>query len=150
MRKAFFPGSFNPFTIGHQSIVNRGLTLFDSIVIAAGISIDKAASADTQSRLEPIRRLYAGNPRVEVISYSGLTVDAARNAGCNFLLRGVRSLRDFEYEREMADVNLKLSGLETVILLTRPELATVSSSLVRELAHFGRDVTEFIPQPPKP
>lgn len=145
-RRALFPGSFNPFTVGHASIVERGLEIFDEIVVAIGVSIDKISDVSTEARLETIRRLYGEDGRVKAVAYSGLTVDAAAENGCRFLLRGVRNVKDFEYEKDMADVNLKLSGIETVILLTRPELSTVSSSLVRELEHFGRDVSEFIPK----
>lgn len=144
-RRALFPGSFDPFTVGHASIVERGLRIFDEIVIAIGVSVDKVSDASTEVRLATINRLYEGNSRIKVVAYAGLTVDAAEIHGCRFLLRGVRNVKDFEYEKDMADVNLKLSGIETVILLTRPELSAVSSSLVRELEHFGRDVSEFIP-----
>lgn len=146
MRKAFFAGSFNPFTIGHADIVDRGLALFDEVVVAVGISVDKAADeAAIEALTLPIMRLYAGNERVRVVHYAGLTVDAARAEGCDFLLRGVRMVKDFEYEQQLADVNRRLEGMETVILLTRPELAVVSSSLVRELEHFGRDASRFLP-----
>ncbi len=144
-RRALFPGSFDPFTVGHASIVERGLEIFDEIVIAIGVSVDKVSDVSTEVRLAAINRLYEGDSRIKTVAYSGLTVDAAESNGCRFLLRGVRNVRDFEYEKDMADVNFKLSGIETVILLTRPELSTVSSSLVRELEHFGRDVSEFIP-----
>lgn len=146
MKRAIFPGSFNPFTIGHQSIVDRGLAMFDEIVIALGVSFEKGEAPETRERMEAISRLYAGNPSVKVVCYNGLTVDAAKQYGCDFILRGVRNMADFEYERNMADVNLKLSGIETVILLTRPELATVSSSLVRELQNYGRDVSDMLPK----
>lgn len=145
-RRAMFPGSFNPFTIGHQSLVDRGLELFDTVVIAAGISSTKQVSEDEIiARLEPIRTLYAGNPRVEVTYYTGLTVDAARRQGCKFLLRGIRNTIDMEYERSLADINRRISGIETVLLFTLPEMSAVSSSTVRELQHYGYDVSEFMP-----
>ena len=146
-RKALFAGSFNPFTIGHQSLVDRGLELFDKIVVAVGISATKPVTqAEIADRLEPIRQLYAGDDRVEVISYAGLTVDAAQSHGCQFLLRGIRNAIDLEYERQLADINRRISGLETVMLLTLPELSAVSSSTVRELQRYGRDVDEFLPK----
>lgn len=146
MRKAFFAGSFNPFTIGHADIVDRGLALFDEVVVGVGISVGKSVDeAAVEALTLPIMRLYAGNERVRVVHYAGLTVDAARAEGCDFLLRGVRTVKDFEYEQQLADVNRRLEGMETVILLTRPELAMVSSSLVRELEHFGRDASRFLP-----
>lgn len=145
MSSVLFPGSFNPFTVGHADLVERALKVFDEVVVAVGVSVNKAPS-DIASLTAPIASLYEGEGRVRVVSYSGLTVDAARIHGCGALLRGVRTMADFEYERTMADVNFKLSGLETVILFTRPELASVSSSMVRELMHFGKDVSQFIPQ----
>lgn len=145
-RRAMFPGSFNPFTIGHQSLVERGLELFDTVVVAAGISSTKQVTEEEIiDRLEPIRALYAGNPRVEVTHYTGLTADAARRHGCKFLLRGIRNTIDMEYERSLADINRRISGIETVLLFTLPELAAVSSSTVRELRHYGHDVSEFMP-----
>lgn len=148
-RRALFPGSFNPFTTGHQSLVERGLELFDTIVIATGISSTKEVTEeDIIKRLEPISRLYAGNQRVEVTHYTGLTVDAARSHGCRFLLRGIRNSIDMEYERSLADINRRISGIETVLLLTLPELSAVSSSTVRELQRYGHDVSEFLPHEP--
>lgn len=141
-----FPGSFNPFTIGHQSLVERGLAMFDSIVIAIGISSSKQVTeAEIAERIEPIKQLYADNPRIEVIYYSGLTVDAAREHGCRFLLRGIRNTIDMEYERTMADINRRIGGIETVVLFTLPELSAVSSSVVRELERYGHDTAEFLP-----
>lgn len=146
-RVALFPGSFRPFTAGHASVVERGLELFDRIVIAVGVNASKdpggVAGAEAAAA---ISSLYEGNPRVSVVNYSGLTVDAAREAGARFLLRGVRSVKDFEYERDMADMNRKLSGLETVLLYSLPELSALSSSVVRELAGYGVDVSPFLPK----
>lgn len=146
-RRALFPGSFNPFTIGHQSLVDRGLELFDEIVIAVGISAAKPVSAqDMASRLEPIEKLYGNNPRIIVTTYTGLTVDAARSLDCSFLLRGIRNTIDLEYERSLADINRRISGIETVLLLTLPEMSAVSSSTVRELLRYGHDVSQFLPR----
>lgn len=145
MRKAFFAGSFDPFTIGHKSIVDRALGLFDSVVVAIGDNSAKSSFMPVDRRKEAISRVYAGNPRVEVCVYSGLTVDAARSMGCTHLLRGVRSAVDFEYERQLADANRNISGLETVILYTLPEHSFVSSSLVRDLIKHGRVADEFLP-----
>lgn len=147
VRKAFFPGSFDPFTRGHQSLVDRGLEIFDTVVIAVGISATKPVAAEAlAARLDPIRCLYANEPRVEVTGYSGLTVDAARQHGCNVMLRGIRNAIDMEYERALADVNRRISGMETVFLFTLPELSAVSSSVVRELERYGHDVTPFLPE----
>ncbi len=147
MVTAFFAGSFNPFTVGHANIVERGLALFDRVVIGVGINPAKTSPADVSARVGEIAALYADEPRVEVVSYSTLTTDAALAAGASVLLRSVRDVTDFEYERNLADVNRRLSGLDTVFLTALPELACVSSSLVRELRHFGRSGAEFLPHP---
>lgn len=143
-RIAVFPGSFNPFTAGHADIVERGLALFDRIIIAVGVNAAKGES-DADNAVEAIRCVYSGEPRVSVEAYSGLTVHFARERGARFLLRGVRSVKDFEYERDMAQINSQLSGIESVVLFSRPELAALSSSVVRELAAYGEDVTPFLP-----
>ena len=144
-RIAFFPGTFDPFTIGHKSLVERGLTCVDEIVIAIGINEKKKTYYTLEQRIEAIRRLYADEPRVRVISYSGLTVDVAQREKAQFILRGIRSVIDFEYEKSIADVNRQLTGIETLLLFTEPAYAHVSSSVVRELLHFGKDVSPFIP-----
>jgi pantetheine-phosphate adenylyltransferase len=145
-RVALFAGSFNPFTIGHASIVERGLGLFDRIVIGIGVNAQKPESkVDGEKRVAEINKLYANEPRVEVMTYSTLTVDAAESVGAKFLLRGVRSVRDFEYERDLADVNRRLSGIETVLLYALPELSAISSSVVRELKSYGKDVSNLVP-----
>lgn len=158
-RRALFPGSFNPFTRGHQSLVDRGLELFDEIVIAVGISLEKKneskndsgkaegdGMSETEARMAEIAGLYRNNARVKVISYSGMTVNAAKEHGCRFILRGVRNGIDFEYERNMADVNRRISGVETILLFTLPEMSMISSSLVRELKHYGEDVGWLLPE----
>lgn len=145
-RTAFFAGSFDPFTIGHKSIVDRSLSLFDEIVIGVGINAAKKGSADAAERVAAIERLYAGEPKVRVIQFDCLTVQAAARCGARWLLRGVRSVADFEYERTLADVNRNISGIESVLILAEPHLASVSSSVVRELASYGEDVSRFIPK----
>ena len=144
LRIALFPGSFRPFTACHADILARGLDLFDRIIIGVGVNAAKSP-ADTEAILEPIRRLYADQPRVEVRAYSCLTVDFAAQCGARFLLRGVRNVKDFEYERDLADINRQLSGIESVILFSSPALSAVSSSVVRELQSYGHDVTPFLP-----
>lgn len=145
MRTVLLPGSFNPFTKGHADIVERALALFDRVVVAVGYNENKADLSGIDERLETIRRIYANEARVEVLSYSCLTVDVARQVDASAVLRGVRSFKDYEYEMQMADVNRQLTGLETVILFARPEYASISSSVVRELQHYGHDVTDFLP-----
>lgn len=143
-RTAIFGGSFNPYTVGHASIVERGLALFDRIVIAVGINAQKV-SGDAEGRAEVIRNIYADEPRVSVVVWDGLMVDLARREGAAFMLRGVRSVADFEYERNMADINRRLTGIETVLLFALPEHGAISSSVVRELAGYGADISTFIP-----
>lgn len=143
-RTALFPGTFNPFTAGHADIARRGLAIFDEVIIGVGVNASKP-KADTEALLEPIRRLFAGQQRIRVEAYSGLTVDAARRFGATALLRGVRSAKDYDYERDMADINHQLSGIESVILFSKPELGAISSSVVRELSAYGVDVTPFLP-----
>lgn len=143
-RTALFAGSFNPFTTGHLRIVERGLRIADRVVVAVGYNEHKGAG-DTDKRVEALRRIFKNRPEVEVTSYSGLTADFARSVGADFLLRGVRGNTDFEYERNLADINLIVLGMDTVILVSEPQYAYVSSSAVRELRDNGYDVTPFLP-----
>jgi len=140
-----FPGSFDPFTLGHADIVRRALLLFDEIVIAVGYNEQKQGWMSVEERVAAIKKLYAGEPRVTVESYTGLTVDFARECGATAIVRGIRTTADFEYEVQMADVNRQLTGIETVLLPASPQLASLSSSVVRELAHFGHDISKFLP-----
>ena len=145
MKTGLFAGTFDPFTIGHASVVRRALLLFDRVVVGVGVNDAKHPEASAEQRVEAIRQLYADDDRVEVVAYSGLTVDLARECGATFIVKGVRSVRDYENERDQADVNRRLSGIDTVLLLAEPGLESVSSSTVRSLRSFGRDVTEFLP-----
>jgi pantetheine-phosphate adenylyltransferase len=142
---AIFTGSFDPYTIGHHDIVRRALPLFDHIVIGIGVNERKQYMFSTEERLKTIAEIYYDEPKVSVETYNDLTVDFARRAGAHYIIKGVRSVKDFEYEREQADINRQLSGIETLLLFASPELAIVSSSLVRELVHFGKDVSHFLP-----
>lgn len=144
-RKALFAGTFDPFTIGHHSIVMRSLAMFDKIIIAIGRNAAKRQLLDTEERIERISRLYADEPRIEVTSYEGLTTDFAKEQGACCLLRGIRSIKDFEYERDLADLNRTISGIETVLLVSEPQYAAISSSAVRELMSYGKDVSKFLP-----
>ena len=146
MNKGLFVGSFDPFTIGHDSIVRRALPLFDHIIIGVGVNERKKYMLDAEERVRRIKRLYADNPKIEVKAYSDLTIDFARREQATYIIKGVRSVKDFEYEREQADVNRLLSGVETIFLYAEPQLSSISSSMVRELQHFGRDILEFLPK----
>lgn len=140
-----FTGSFDPFTIGHDDIVRRALPLFDRIVIGIGVNEQKKYAQTTEERIENISRLYAEEPKIEVKAYRDLTVDFAKREGAHYIIKGVRSMKDFEYEREQAEINRRIGGMETLLLFADPQLASISSSMVRELMHFGRDVSEFLP-----
>ena len=145
-RTGIFVGSFDPFTIGHKSVVDRVLPLFDRVVIGVGVNERKQYMLTTDERVSAIRQLYAGDERVVVESYSDLTVDFAQRHGAQFVVKGVRNVRDFEYERDQADINRRLTGLETLLIYAEPGLDSVSSSVVRELNHFGKDTSMFVPK----
>ena len=146
MKRALFPGTFDPFTLGHHSIVKRALAFMDEVVIGIGINENKQCLMSVDKRVESIRKLYAGEPRVKVMAYCGLTVDFAQEQDAGFIVRGIRTVKDFEYEEGIADINRRLNGIETIFLFTEPELTSVSSSVVRELLHYGKDVSMFLPE----
>ena len=145
-KRVLFPGSFDPFTKGHANLVERGLQLFDHVIIAVGYNEHKPGWIPVQERVDALKKLYANEPRVTVESYSCLTADFAQQCGAIAILRGVRSIKDYEYENQLADVNRQLTGVETILLFSDPQLSSVSSSIVRELAHFGKDIKPFLPE----
>lgn len=145
MRTAIFPGTYDPFTIGHDALVRRALNLVDELYIAIGINTEKRTMQTLEERMQRIATLYKDEPRIHVVSYEGLTTDFAQSIGAQFILRGVRNTIDFEYERNIADVNKMLTGIDTLLLISEPEYAAISSSMVRELAHFGKDIKAFLP-----
>ena len=144
--RVLFPGSFDPFTKGHANLVERALQLFGHVIIGIGFNEQKPGWIPVEERVEALRNLYAHEPRVTVDSYSGLTVDFARQCGAAAILRGIRSVKDYEYEMQMADVNRQLTGIDTILLFADPQLSSVSSSVVRELVHFGKDIRPFLPE----
>ena len=144
-RGLLFPGSFDPFTKGHADLVERALQLFDSIVIAVGYNENKEGWIPVEERVRALKALYANEPRVTVESYTGLTIDFAKQCGAVAILRGIRSVKDYEYEMQLADVNKQLSGIETLLLFANPQYSSLSSSMVRELVHFGKDIQSFLP-----
>jgi pantetheine-phosphate adenylyltransferase len=146
MKRAIYPGSFDPFTTGHYAVARRALAFADEVLIAVGTNAGKKTMFTVEERVENIRSIYRGESRIRVASYAGLTADFAKSANVDFILRGVRNMADFEYEKTVADINRELSGMETVILFSAPEYGHVSSSLVRELIRFGKDITNLIPQ----
>ena len=146
MSKVIFPGSFDPFTIGHANLVDRAQRLFDEVIVAVGYNEQKSGWLPVEERVRALREYYNGNPKVRVESYTGLTVDFAQSQHACFILRGVRSVKDYEYELGIADINSRLADVETVVLLADPTISGISSSVVRELHHFGRDITKWLPQ----
>ena len=148
MKTGVFVGSFNPFTIGHDNIVMRALPLFDRLVIGVvGDQVHKPGMPSAEERMAAISALYQDEPRIEVKPYYGLAVDFARQEGARYIVKGVRSVKDFEYEREQADINRQISGgIETLLLFAEPQFSSVSSSMVRELQHFGVDVSDYLPR----
>ncbi len=143
--KCLFPGSFDPFTLGHKSIVDRILPLADEVVIAIGVNAGKKSMFSLEERMAQIQKVYANEPRVKVASYEGLTTDFAESIGATVMVRGVRTAQDFEFERTLADVNRQLTGIETILLITEPQYSAISSSVVRELLSYGKDVKDFLP-----
>ncbi|MDY2642450.1 MAG: pantetheine-phosphate adenylyltransferase [Mediterranea sp.] len=146
--KAIFPGTFDPFTVGHESVVRRALTFVDELVIGIGVNDNKRSHYDVERRLQTIRSYYRNEPRVQVEAYTDLTIDFARRVDAQLIIRGIRTVKDFEYEETIADINRKLTGIETILLFTEPELTAVSSTIVRELLKYGKDVSQFLPTPP--
>ena len=144
-RTGLLPGTFDPFTIGHDALVRRALNIVDELFIAIGINTEKRTMLSLEERMERIATLYKDEPRIHVVSYEGLTTDFAQSIGVQFIVRGVRSAIDFEYERNIADVNRMLTGIDTLLLISEPQYAAISSSMVRELAHFGKDIRSYLP-----
>ena len=145
MRNGIFVGSFDPYPIGHDSIVRRALPLFDKIIIGVGFNERKKYMQTTEQRVKTIKKIYESEPKIEVKQYNDLTVDFARREQAEFIIKGVRSVKDFEYEREQADINRQLTGIETVLFFAEAGMESISSSVVRELVHFGKDVRRFLP-----
>jgi pantetheine-phosphate adenylyltransferase len=145
MKIGVFTGSFDPFTIGHDDIVKRTLPLFDQIVIGIGVNERKQYRQTKEERVSAIAKVYANEPKIVVKAYSDLTVDFAKREKASYIIKGIRSIKDFEYERELADVNKQLGGIDTVLLVSEPGYSSVSSSVVRELMRYGKDVSELLP-----
>jgi len=146
MKTGVFVGSFNPFTIGHDSIVRRALPLFDRLVIGVvGDHVHKPDMPSAEERIQAIASLYQDEPAIEVKPYYGLAVDFAKAEGAHFIVKGIRSVKDLEYEREQADINRQIAGIETILLFSEPQYSSVSSTMIRELQHFGVDITPYLP-----
>ncbi len=146
MKIAVFAGSFDPFTKGHESVVVRALPLFDKIIVAIGINTTKMSFLSIDERTELINNVFKSNSKIVIDSYEGLTVDYCKRVGANFMLRGIRTSSDFEYERAVAQMNKSmLPSVESIFLLTTPELTPVNSTIVRDILRYGGDVSQFLP-----
>jgi pantetheine-phosphate adenylyltransferase len=145
MRRAIFPGSFDPLTLGHHDIITRGITLFDELIIAVGINADKKYMFTLEERLDFITRAFNNEPKIKVLTYEGLTVDFCEKVGADFILRGLRNPADFEFEKAIAHTNRKLSEIETVFLLTSSGKSFISSSIVRDVIRNGGDYSGLVP-----
>lgn len=145
-RICLFPGTFDPVTLGHTDIIDRALPLFDKLVVGIGRNINKIPMFSEQQRVEWLREIYRDNPKVEAIVYDGLTVDCCREVDANFILRGIRYVNDFEYEKAIADMNRSLEeNIETIFLTCLPQYTSVASTLVRDVLRNGGDVSRFLP-----
>lgn len=143
---AIFPGSFDPITIGHVALVERGLSLFDEIIVAVGYNSNKTTFFSLSSRIAMIEKVFENIQAVSVRGYEGLTVEFANDVGARYILRGIRTSADFEYERAIAQVNKKMTGIESVFLLTTPEHTPVNSTIVRDILRHGGDASMFLPE----
>lgn len=147
MRTCLFPGTFDPITLGHTDIIDRGLGLFDRLVVGIGTNSAKTPMFSLEERMEWIRKIYKNDPRVEVAVYEGLTINFCKEIGANFILRGIRYVSDFEYEKAIADVNRTIApDIETIFLTTTPQYSSVASTLVRDIYRHGGDVQPFLHQ----
>ena len=146
MRRAIFPGSFDPITNGHSDIIKRGVSLFDEVIVAIGINAEKKYMFSLEERKKFIEETFKDEPKVRVITYKGLTIDLCRKENAEFILRGLRNPADFEFEKAIAHTNRSLSKIETVFLLTAARTSYISSSIVRDVLRNGGDVTKLVPE----
>ena len=146
-KTAIFPGSFSPFTLGHRSVIDRALPLFEKIIIAIGINSEKNEYFSIEEREQWIKEIYKNNSKIEVQFYEGLTVDLCEKVGANYILRGLRDSHDFKYEKNIAQTNKKLNDrIETIFIITPPEISHISSTIVRDIIKNGGDVSQFLPK----
>jgi pantetheine-phosphate adenylyltransferase len=146
MKRALFPGSFDPFTLGHYDIIKRGVTLFDEVIVAIGINADKKYMFSLEQRKKFIEDAFADEPKISVVTYKGMTVDFCKEIGVEFILRGLRNPADFEFEKAIAHTNRDLAPIETVFLLTSAKTSYISSSIVRDVIRNNGDYTKLVPK----
>ena len=145
MKRAIFPGSFDPITLGHYDIIKRGVTLFDEVIVAIGINADKNYMFSLEERQKFIEEAFANEPKIKIMTYQGLTVDFCKDVDAQFILRGLRNPADFEFEKAIAHTNRNLSTIETVFLLTSSKTSYIASSIVRDVIRNNGDYTKFVP-----
>ena len=146
MKKAVFPGSFDPITLGHVDLIHRGLEIFDEIVIAIGVNADKKQLFSLEDKIRQIENTFKEEPRVKVESYKGMTIDFCKSVNSKYILRGLRNSSDFNYEQSIAQTNSSLSSIDSVFLITSPQLAFISSTIVRDLIKNGGDYKSLVPE----
>ena len=146
MKKAIFPGSFDPITNGHYDIIKRGVSLFDEVIVAIGVNAEKKYMFSLEDRKRFIEEAFKDEPKVKVITYSGLTIDLCKKENAEFILRGLRNPADFEFEKAIAHTNRMMSKIETVFLLTAARTSFISSSIVRDVLRNGGDITQLVPE----
>lgn len=147
MKRGLFPGSFDPFTKGHEVVVRKALLLFDEIVIGVGVNSTKNYLFETEKRLNHIATLFKEEPKIKVQTYNKLTVDFCKDIDAQFIIRGLRDTKDYEYERSIAHMNLAISNIETVIFLTDPMYSAISSTIIREIHRNGGSIEQFVTKP---
>ena len=146
MKKAVFPGSFDPITLGHVDIIYRGLEIFDEIIIAIGVNADKKQLFPLEDKIQQIKNAFINEPRIKVASYKGLTIDFCKSVNSKYILRGLRNSSDFNYEQSIAQTNSSLSSIESIFLISSPQLAHISSTIVRDIIRNEGDYKNFVPK----
>ena len=146
MKKAVFPGSFDPITLGHVDLIYKGLEIFDEIIIAIGVNADKKQLFSLEDKIQQIKNTFKNEPRIKVVSYKGLTIDFCKSVNSKYMLRGLRNSSDFNYEQSIAQTNYSISSIESVFLISSPQLIHISSTIVRDIIRNGGDYKSLVPE----